>query len=106
MPILDLHDARHRDDDVEVRVTRQHLVGGRVHTGGVGGVDPHGMDTGMFRGDLRESNSALRLPPTMTVLPLACRRSRQRQADPAGRAGDEDPVAADLACWLRLSRSI
>lgn len=66
MPVLDLHDAGHRDDDVEVGVARQHLAASRPHTRGVGGVDLHRVDTRVLGGD-PWSSSVLR-PPIITVL--------------------------------------
>jgi MmyB-like transcription regulator ligand binding domain len=46
-PVLDPHDPRHRDQDVEVRVPGQHLLGGRVDAGRIAAVDLHGVDAGM-----------------------------------------------------------
>ena len=54
MPVLDFHDAGHRDDDVEVGMTLEHLRGGGPHTCPVGGVDLDRVDIGVFRGDLLE----------------------------------------------------
>ena len=51
MPVLDVHDAGHRDDDIEVGVARHHLLGGRPHTCGVGGIDLHRVDIGVLCGD-------------------------------------------------------
>jgi len=58
VPVLDTHDSGHRDEDVEAGMLREHFLRGGLDARGVGGVDLHGVDAGVLRGDLLQQFGA------------------------------------------------
>ena len=76
---------RHGDQDVEVRVPRQHLLGGGGDARGVRRVDLNRVDAGMLFGDLVEQLRAAAADDD--GVPLRLQGQSQGETDSAGGAG-------------------
>src|ERR1700678_2415331 len=94
MPVLDPHDAAHRDQDVEVGVPGQHVLRGGLDARGVRDVDLDGVDARVLAGDLVKEPGAAAADDD--GVPLGPQLQGEGEADAAGGAWDEDGVSRDV----------
>ncbi|GAA3091566.1 hypothetical protein GCM10020001_003390 [Nonomuraea salmonea] len=89
-PVLDPHDAGHRDQHVQAGVPGEDLLRGGLDAGGVGGVDGDGVHAGVLGGDPLQQFGT---PPAHDHgVALVAQGEGEREPDAARRTGDEDGV--------------